>query len=361
MLSLSAWRKRHEPPPLLGIDISSAAIKLVELGREPDGGGVLQHCAFQPLPPGCLAEGHIEAFDTLLDALRVLLRRVNSRTRYAAFALPNAAVIRKKLSVPAQLSGAELEEHIAREAEQGLPLPLHEVHWDFATTGVGSASEADEQEVLLVAARQDDVADRLALAEAVGLTARVLDIESHAARWAATQVIRQVHPDAIRACWAVFEMGSHNTRLQIVVHDVLLYEREQNVGGVLLTQQLAHHLGCDLQQAEQHKKSVQVSAGVGASVVQSFVALLAAEVGRALQFFFSSASHCKVTHIALTGGCAVLPGLAEKVAVQTDLPVHVLHPFGAMHPGPMLSVVPSLEEAAPYWIATGLAWRRFVS
>ena len=141
LISLGSLFSR-EAASLLGIDVSSSTVKLVEIGRERDGSLVLEHCAIEPLERGWITDGNIEKFDEVADAVRRLVRKSGTRTKNVALALPGAAVITKKITLPAGLSDKELEVQVESEANQYIPFSLNEVSLDFCVIGANPNSPA---------------------------------------------------------------------------------------------------------------------------------------------------------------------------------------------------------------------------
>ncbi|NIC42460.1 pilus assembly protein PilM [Aquabacterium sp. A08] len=358
MISLGSMFSR-EPAPLLGIDVSSTTVKLVELGRGRDGGLVLQHCAIEPLERGWINEGNVEKFDEVAEALRRLVRKAGTKTKNVAMALPGSAVITKKINLPAGLTDAELEVQVESEATQYIPFPLSEVSLDFCVVGP-AANLPDYVEVLLAASRKEKVSDRQGLAEAAGLNPVVLDVESYASRLAASRLIETLPNKGRNMLIALFEVGSQTTSLQVIRNDEMIYERDQVFGGVQLSNQIARQYGIPFDEAEAKKRS---GAGLPAdyrdTVLTPFMEGVGQELGRALQFFFTSTPHNKVDHILLSGGSAALPGLAEAVMAQTSFPCKVINPFDGMAVAPSIPASRLSMEATSYLVATGLALRRF--
>ena len=101
MISLGALFSR-QPAPLLGLDISSSSVKLVELGRDKGGNLVLERCAIEPLERGWITDGNIEKFDEVANALRRLVKKSGTSTKNVAMALPPSAVITKKIILAPQ-------------------------------------------------------------------------------------------------------------------------------------------------------------------------------------------------------------------------------------------------------------------
>ena len=209
----SLFGKRQ--PPLLGIDISASNIKLVELGGNPDGKLVLERCAIERLELGWVSEGNIENFDEVSAALRRLVQKSGTRTKRAALALPSSAVITKRIMLPAGLLEEDMELQVESEASHYIPFALDEVSLDFCVVGDAKTS-VDDVEVLIAASRKDRVQDRQGIAEAAGLQAVILDIESYAAR-SAVQRLSQTWPNTTQdSILALFELGANISSLQVL-------------------------------------------------------------------------------------------------------------------------------------------------
>ena len=343
---------------MLGIDVSSSTVKMVELSQSREGALVLERCGIEPLERGWVNEGNVERFDEVAEAVRRLLRKSGSKTRNVALALPGSAVITKKIALAAGLTDLEFEAQVEAEASQYIPFPLAEVSLDFCVIGP-SAGSPELVDVLLAASRKEKVSDRQALAEAAGLVPVIMDVESYASRLAASRVIEALPKQGRDALIALFEVGSHSTSLQVIRNDDVIYEREQVFGGGMLTQQIARYYGLSFEEADAKKKAGDLPADYADKVLRPFMDSLGQEIGRALQFFFTSTPHNKVDQILLSGGCAALPGVVEAVAGQAAFPCKVINPFDGMVLGPAIKAGALVTEATSYLVATGLALRRF--
>jgi type IV pilus assembly protein PilM len=348
----------REPAPLLGIDVSSTSVKLVELGRGRDGAHVLERCAMEPLERGWITEGNVEKFDEVAEALRRLVRKSGTKCKNVALALPGSAVITKKINLPAGLTDAELEVQVESEASQYIPFPLSEVSLDFCVVGP-AANVPGYVEVLLAACRKEKVSDRQGLAEAAGLTPVVLDVESLASRLAASRLIESLPNKGRNMLIALFELGSQTTGLQVIRDDEMIYERDQPFGGAQLTNQIARQYSLSFDEAEAKKKAGTLPADYPATVLAPFMESAGQEIGRALQFFFTSTPHNKVDYILLSGGSASLPGLDVAVMNQTSFPCKIVNPFDGMALSPSVVASRLAAEGTSYLVATGLALRRF--
>lgn len=357
LISLGSLFSR-EAAPLLGIDVSSSTVKLVEIGRERDGSLVLEHCAIEPLERGWITDGNIEKFDEVADVVRRLVRKAGTRTKNVAMALPGAAVITKKITLPAGLSEKELEVQVESEANQYIPFSLNEVSLDFCVIGANPNSPNDVN-VLIAASRKEKVSDRQGLAEAAGLKPVIMDVESYASRMAAARLLDTFPNKGVDALIALFEVGSQSTSLQVIRNDEVLYERDQMFGGGQLTQLIVKQYGMSFEEAETKKRNGELPPDYSAKVLQPFMESLCQEIGRALQFFFTSTPHNKVDYILLSGGSAGLPGLPLMVTGQTSFPCKLINPFEGMKLGSGIHTRRLEMEATSYLVATGLALRRF--
>lgn len=343
---------------MLGIDVSSSSVKLVELGRNRTGELILERCAIEPLERGWITDGNIEKFDEVAEAVRRLVRKSGSKTKNVAMALPTSAVITKKIVLPGGLSDKELEAQVESEANQYIPFSLDEVSLDFCVIGP-SASSVGDVEVLIAASRKEKVSDRQGLAEAAGLKPVVMDVESYASRMAAGRVIETLPNQGQDSMVALFEVGALTTSLQVMRNDDVLYERDQAFGGAQLTQLIVRQYGFSADEAEAKKRSGDLPDDYKTAVLGPFIDSMAQEVGRALQFFFTSTPYNKVDHILLAGGSAALPGLTEVVTQQTSFACMVINPFDGMEMGSSVQARKIAREAPSYLTSTGLALRRF--
>ncbi|TWO70460.1 pilus assembly protein PilM [Caenimonas sedimenti] len=345
--------------PLLGLDISSSSVKLVELGRDKSGRFVLERCAIEPLERGWINDGNVEKFEEVAEAMRRVVKKSGTRTRNVAMALPASAVITKKIILPGGMTDAELEVQVETEANQYIPFSLDEVSLDFCVVGPSSTSAGDV-EVLIAASRKEKVQDRQGLAEAAGLKPVILDVESYASRLAAGRLIGALPNEGKDQMVALFEVGASTTSMQVIRNDEVLYDRDQAFGGAQLTQLIVRQYGFSPEEAEAKKRSGELPEDYESGVLRPFVDSMAQEVARALQFFFTSTPHNRVDHIMVAGGSAALPGLSDAVTAQTSFPCVLADPFQGMHIGEGVREKKVRREAPSYLTSCGLAMRRFL-
>ena len=344
---------------MLGLDISSSSVKLVELGKDKAGNLVLERCAIVPLERGWITDGNIEKFDEVANAVRQLVKKSGTKTKNVAMALPPSAVITKKIILPGGMSDQELEQQVETEANQYIPFPLDEVSLDFCIVGPSAASAGDV-EVLIAASRREKVQDVQGLAEAAGLKPVIVDVESYASRLATSRLIANLPNKGVGSIVALFELGAITTSMQVIRNDEVLYDRDQAFGGAQLTQLIVRQYGFSLEEAESKKRSGELPDDYEPSVLRPFVDSMVQEIARALQFFFTSTPHNKVDYVMLAGGSAALPGLTEAVTRHTTFTCTLVDPFQGMELGDSVRLKKMTREAPSYLTSCGLALRRFM-
>ena len=345
-------------PPLIGLDISTSGVKLVELSDSGKGELRLECFASEPLPRGAVVDGNIENMEQVTEAVRRVWKKSGTRARHVALGMPPASVITKKIILPGGMGEEELELQVETEASQYIPFALDEVSLDFDIIGVALHSPEDV-EVLLAATRKEKVEDRVAVAEAAGLAPSVMDIESYAARAAIERITSQMPKGGQGQIIALFQIGAQVTHVSVLLDDQPIYEREQPFGGHQLTQDIVRAYGLSYEDAEAKKKNNDLPDGYGPEYLDPFLESAAVEVTRAIQFFFTSTPYTRIDQIFLAGGCAIIPGLVDLVANRTKISTTVVSPFQGMQLGSNVREKQLRSEAPAYLVACGLAMRRF--
>jgi type IV pilus assembly protein PilM len=345
-------------PPLFGLDISSSSVKMLELVDGGKGGYRVERYAIEPLPRDCVVDGNINNLEAVTESVKRAHNRMGTRTKHVAMAVPSGAVISKKIILPAALREEELEVQVESEANQYIPFALEEVNLDFQILGP-SATNPDEQEVLIAATRKEKVEDRVAVADSAGLKALVMDVESFAQQSALTLVVQALPGGGKDQNIAVVDIGANVMNVAVLRNDQSVYTREQAFGGNQLTQDIVSRYGMTPEEAENAKRSGGLPDDFESEVMKPFMENLSMEVQRALQFFFTSTQYHAVDHILLAGGSAVIPGLDEVVHTRTQVPTSVANPFALMQASPKIQLKRLMADAPSLIVACGLAMRRF--
>jgi type IV pilus assembly protein PilM len=349
---------KTKTPSLIGVDISSTGIKLVELVETGKGAYRLERYVIEPLVRDLVTDGNIANLDLVSDALKRAHKRLGSRNRSIALALPAAMVITKKIIVSAGQKEGDLELLVEAEANQYIPFALDEVNLDFQTLGP-APNNPEESEVLIAASRKEKVEDRVAVADAAGLKPRVMDVESYAMQQAFELISPTLPASGRDQNIALVDIGAHVTHFYVLRNGQFLFSRDQAFGGNQLTHDVQRAFNLTPDEAESAKKSQGLPENYDADVLQPFMETLALEVTRALQFFFTSTSYNQVDQIVLAGGCALLPGIDELVAKRAGVTTVIANPFANMATSDRIRPRQLAQDAPVLMIACGLALRSF--
>lgn len=348
---------KPKSPPLIGVDISTSAVKMVELA-EAGKNLLLERYVIEPLPKDAVSDGNIANLEAVGEAVKRAHRNLGSRVKNVAVALPSAAVITKKITVPAGQTESELEVQVETEANQYIPFALDEVNLDFQVVGPSLATP-DEIEILIAASRKEKVEDRVAAIESAGLKALVMDVESFATQAAFELIEKQLPNGGADQTVAVVDVGAAMMHINVIRDGQQIYSREQAFGGNQLTTDIQRKFSLSAEEAEAAKRNGGLPDSYEPEVLQPFMDLLALEISRALQFFFTSTQYNTVDHILLAGGCSVIQGLDEVVASRTQVSTMIANPFLNMTQSSRIKTRQLLIDAPSLLIACGLALRRF--
>ncbi|WP_066959421.1 pilus assembly protein PilM [Microbulbifer sp. Q7] len=344
------------PKAMLGLDISSTSVKLLELSRSGDKYRVESY-ATEPLPPNAVVDKNINDVGAIAEAIRKVVRRSKTRLRQAAVAVSGSAVITKTLDMPADLSDDALEAQIALEADQYIPYPLDEVNLDFEVQGPSEKGEG-QVEVLLAACRSENVEQRVSALGEADLQPGVVDVEAYAIERAYTLMDNQF-PAQEQLVVAVIDIGATMSALSVMVDGRTVYTREQLFGGRQLTDEIQRRYGLSSEEATLAKR--QGGSGLPddyyPEVLEPFRDAVVQQVTRSLQFFYSSTSYSDVDYILLGGGVAAMDGLAELVGQKLNKPTMVANPFRDMSVASRVNRQALASEAPSLMIAAGLAMR----
>ena len=348
---------KQKQPVVLGLDISSTAIKLLELGQSGDRMRVESY-AVEPLPANSVIEKNIADVEAVGEAIKRAVKRSASRTKLAAVAVAGSAVITKIIAMPANLSEDEMEQQIELEADQYIPYPLEEVNLDFEVIGP-SENDPERIDVLLAASRSENVDIRVAAIELAGLKANIVDVEAYAMENAFSLLIPQLPEQGIDQTVAVIDIGATMTTLNVMHDRKTIYTREQVFGGKQLTEEIQRRYGLSYEEAGMAKRQGGLPDNYVPEVLEPFKDAMTQQVSRSLQFFYGSSQYNNVDHIVLAGGSAMIPGIDEMIANKLGVHTSVANPFTNMTLASRVKAQSLSNDAPALMIAAGLAMRSF--
>jgi len=346
-------------PPLIGLDISSTTVKLLELAQS-GGRYRVESYAVVPLPANAVEEKNLVDVEAVGAAISRAIRRAGTRTKNAAVAVAGSAVITKVISMPASLSDEEMADQLQLEADQYIPYPLEEINMDFEVLGP-TENQEDLVDVLLAASRSENVDIRVAALELAGLNAKVVDIEAFAMESTFSLLGQQLPDNGIGKTIAIIDIGATMMTLSVSHDFKVVYTREQVFGGKQLTDEIQRRYGLSYEEAGLAKKQGGLPDDYEMDVLQPFKNSLTQQVSRSLQFFFSSSQHGNVDHIVLAGGCSSLQGVEQMVEDKLGITTSIANPFANMSLASRIKTEAINLDAPAMMIACGLAMRRFDS
>lgn len=348
MFSLSKKKQ-----PLVGIDITSTSVKVLELKRAA-GSYKVESYAVEPLPTNAVVEKNISDVDAVGNAVRRAMKKANCKTDGCAIAVPASAAISKMITMPSGLNDQELESQVQLEADQYIPYALDEVELDFEVLGP-TEGNPDSVDVLLAASRSENVDMRTMAIEIAGIDTKIVDIESYAME-GACQLLHDMDDTSVVA---VIDIGATMTSINVILNGQLIYTREQAFGGRQLTEEIMRRFGLSYDEAGLAKKEGGLPDNYVLEVLNPFKETLVQQVHRLLQFFYAANQYNEVSQIILAGGCATIPGIEELVENKMNVRTSIANPFNGMSFSTKISQQRLGADAPALMIACGLALRTF--
>jgi len=342
---------------MIGVDISSSAVKVLELGRSSSGFRV-ERIGVDSLPPNAIVESSIADIEAVSDSVSRAVSRSGTKCRDAVIAVPASHVITKSISLPADLSGAELDSQIMFDAARYIPYPLEEVNLDYVKMGP-SPEKPKEDEYLLVACRKEVVDDYVAVVSTQGIRPAIVDVETYAVENAVANYAKSSGDGSLDGVVAVLDFGAVSTHLTVLKNTRTVYARDHAFGGRLLTDEIQRVYGLSYGEAGMAKKTLQLPEGYEEEVFEPFRESMAQEAVRALQFFYSSTPYNAVDRILLAGGTSLVHGAAELLGERLDAPVMLFNPFQYMSVSKNTDADTVKAESSSMLVACGLALRSF--
>ena len=227
--------------PMLGVDISTSSIKIVELSKSGARYSVEAYAA-EATPSGSVTDKQITDPEPVADAIRRAVKRSGAKARIAAASISGQHAVSKVIQMPSNLSERELEGQIMMQADQYIPFDREEVSFDWEVQGENS-SDPDMLDVLLVATKSENVDTRQVAMELAGLTCKVIDVERYSLENSIKMVTHQLPDDGLDHTIAICDFGATTTTFS-VLHDLsITYSRDLSFGGKQLTEEIMRAYG----------------------------------------------------------------------------------------------------------------------
>jgi type IV pilus assembly protein PilM len=344
--------------PLLGLDITTSSVKLIELSMA-GGQFRVESYAAEPTPHNAINEKAIVDAEAVGEAIRRAVKRSGAKSREAAVAISGDAAITKVIQMPKNLNEADLEGQVEMQADQYIPFPMEEVSYDFQRIG---PSEKDPEmiDVLLVATRTENVEQRQAAVQAAGLTARLVDVEAFALENACKLLTHQMPDGGIDRTIAVIDFGASSTTFSVLKDLKVIYTRDFAFGGQQLTEEIMRTYGLSMEEAGRAKKEGGLPSNYQPEVLDPFIDDMTQQVSRSLQFYLASGSGREQPEkILVCGGCANIAGVDDVIASRVGIPSERGDPLGQMKLSSRAKAQAVKKDATALLTACGLALRSF--
>ena len=312
---------------LVGLDIGSSAMKLVEL-QEKKGDYWLQRLGVEPLSPEAIVDGSIMDSSLVVDALNRLVAATGVKAPGFATSLSGHSVIIKKIQVPA-MAPEDLSEQIRWEAEQYIPFDINDVRLDYVVLSEGEAGH-DNMDVLLVAVKRDKVNDYVSVISQAGRVPTLVDVDAFAIQNAYES---NYDVDSSKVI-ALVNMGASVTNINVLVRGQTAFWRDISFGGNQFSEALQREFNLSFEQAERLKRGQPVERFQptdARSVLDGVSGELATEIQKTFDFFAATSSEGPVDEIVLSGGCALTANLQQTLRERFGVPIEVMDPLRRIH------------------------------
>jgi type IV pilus assembly protein PilM len=342
---------------VLGIDISTAAVKLLELSRDGTRYRVESY-AVAALPQDAIVDKNIANVEVIAEAIKKATKLSGTKLKNACVAVAGSSVMTKVITMPATYSDDEMEQQILVEADQYVPFSLDEVNLDFEVLGVNEHN-AELMDVLLAASRRENVEDRVEALSVAGLKAKIVDVEAFAMENAFMLLHNQL-PDAQEGqTIAIADIGATMATLNVLYNSRTVYTREQSFGGKQLTEEIQRRYGLSYEEAGMAKRHGGLPDNYESDVLDPFKRSIVQQIARSLQFFVSSSINRNVSCVVLAGGCASIAGIEKLVEQELSIRACVANPFLNMALSNRIKPQSLSNDAPALMVACGLALRSF--
>lgn len=345
----------EQSAPLIGIDISSAAVKVLQLSQSA-GRYRVEHYGVEPLPPNSVNEKNITQVEVVGAAIKRAIAKSGSKAKFAAVAVSGTTVITKVITVTGGLDEISMEQQVYDEASNHIPYQMDEVSLDFEE--LGPIENTDSVQVLIAAARTENVEARQAALEFAGLTAKVVDVEVFAIEAAFKLISKQLDVPA-NSLTAIVDIGANLTTLNVIKDGRSIYSREQVFGGKQLSDEIMRRYGLSFNEAGAAKKLGGLPESYESEVLEPFKEGVAQQISRLLQFFYSGSDYSRVDQIVLAGGCASINGMEQVIEQHLGVSTITANPIASMTVNPRVQAHALAADAQALLIACGLALRSF--
>lgn len=339
---------------LVGLDIGSHAVKVVQLGMR-ETGPVLLGSGMATVPGKSPADGRTTKPEAVAGVVLGLMRNLAIKEKAVATSISGHEVISKKVELP-MMTEDELENRMQFELGQFIPYSINEVDVDYQILDVAK-DRPDFMEVLLVAAKKETVNDHSNLIRLCDLQPVVIDVDY----FALSNAFEAIHGFAEKSI-ALIDIGASKAIMNIICRGFPVFTRGISIGGWQITEKIEDQFGIPVEDAERLKLG-EIPATVRledlekifVNVVRNWVS----ECRRAINLFHTNFPEHRIEEIYLSGGSCRIPGLDKVFRENLGAEVNIFNPLAGLEYDPQLFDPAYLDHVGPQMaIAFGLALRK---
>lgn len=340
--------------PVIGLDIGSSSVKAMELSRV---GNTYEITAFAKarLAPDLVVDGAITDVSAVANVIKGLLSSGKLKAKQVATGVSGHSVIVKRVVLPVDTPD-QVPSAIERDADQYIPFDISDVNLDYHVIGVAGGPEGG-LEVLLVAAKKEQIQNTIGVVAMAGRAASVVDIDAFALQ----NAFEINYSPSSNETLALLNIGASLTNINIVKAGMPLFIRDVSVGGNQYSDILEKELQLTFDEAESLKSGKKVGVydpEMVAPLMDSITDMLTMEVHKTFDFFKETYPQESISKIYLAGGAARATGLVERISAAFGMDTELLDPLRSVRVGKgagfdVAQVGPALT------VAMGLALRGF--
>jgi len=316
---------------IVGVDFGSNVLRGIELEYAAKKRPVVTRYHEVSLPEGAVRNGEVVEENTVATALKRLWAEGKFRTRDVVLGLGNQKVLARDLTVP-QASIENIRESLPFQVQDLIPVPVAEALLDFYPIADVQTDTGPGISGLLIAAVKASVLSNVNAVRRAGLWPVDMDLIPFALQ-------RSIGAN-VSGTAAVIDIGATTTNIVIATNGVPQFVRIIPAGGEDLTRALVTQLGIERELAERVKAGIGMATGSvlpenrpAVEVIYEVTRELLNSLRNTLNYFANTRENRHVEHVVLSGGAALLPGLAETLATMTSMKVSVAAPFESVELG----------------------------
>src|ERR1700677_1825087 len=300
---------------LVGVDIGASSIKVVQLKESRKKLQVIRW-GWSPLPPQTIIDGHVMNSGTVTETLARIFHDGKIQQRDVAIGVYGQSVIVRKITVP-MMTPAELDEQIGWEAEQHIPFDIKVMSIDYQV--LRPRPEAGQMDLLLVAAKKDEINDYASIVREAKLRPLIVDINAFTIQ----NIFEQQYGLPPEGTVALLNVGAAVSSLNIVSRGVSAFTREITNAGQAITEEIRKQCNVSYEQAEAYKCGggpTQIIPQEVHQIITQACDTLAGEIQRSLHFYLATSGETEISRIYVSGGSAYLAPLQKAIENRARVP-----------------------------------------